>query len=96
MRASAQEWCANGLFANIKVTEEAENVIAVAQFNTNGSARVAVAERNLLGSFESMTEKMAAQRQGEKRRGLVQDGADERIAACARLSTEAAAKCESK
>lgn len=96
LRASAQDWCANGLFANIKVTEQPENVIAVAQFNTNGSHLWQMQSSNLLGSFRSLTEKMAAHAKGRNVAVSIQDGADERLAACARLSTDAAAKCEEK
>lgn len=96
LRASAQEWCANGLFANIKVTEQPENVITVAQFNTNGSQMWQMQSSNLLGSFRTLTEKMAANAKGKNVAVSIQDGADERLAACVRLSTSAAATCEAK
>lgn len=96
LRASAQEWCANGLFANIKITEAPDNVITVAQFNTNGSHMWQLQSSNLLGSFRTLTETLAAHAKGKNVAVSIQDGADERLAACARLTTDAVAMCESK
>lgn len=96
LRPSAQEWCANGLFANVKVTEQPENVITVAQFNTNGAHMWQLQSSNLLGSFRTLTEKMAANAKGRDVAVSIQDGADEGLAACARLRTDTAAICEAK
>lgn len=96
LRPSAREWCANGLFANIRITEQPENVITVAQFNTNGSHMWQLQSSNLLGSFRMLTEKIAANAGGRNVAVSIQDGADERIASCARRSTDTAATCKGK
>jgi hypothetical protein len=96
LRASARDWCANGLLALIKVTEERENLVVIVRFNPNGAHIWQLQNSNLLGSFKSLTDRMAAAANGRNIAVSIHDASDNRLAACARLSTDAAATCTSK
>lgn len=95
-RANAREWCANGLFSKIEVTEEPENVVVLATFNPNGGHVWQLQNSNLLGSFRNLTDKIAVGAKGRNVGVSIHDASDNRVAACARLNTDAAAKCDTK
>ena len=94
--ASAKQWCANGLFSRVSITGDQENVIAVAQFSTNGSQIWQIQSNGLLATFPGLTEKMVAAAGGRNVSVSVHDAADRRVAACARATTDTVAKCDLK
>jgi len=96
LKAVSKYWCAIGLFKTVHVTLDKENVITVLQFSPNGAQAWQMQSAGLLGEFRSNTDRMASAAPGKNVSVDVHDAADERVAACARLTTEAAAKCEVK
>lgn len=96
LHAAAKLWCANGLFSRVSVTGDKENVIAVAQFSANGFQIWQIQNAGLLATFPGLTERLAGAAKGRHVSVDVHDAADRRIAICARLSTDASAKCEMK
>lgn len=96
MKGAAEQWCANGLFGQVSITGDKENVIAVAQFSPNGSQIWQIQSNGLLATFPGLTEKMAAAASGRNVSVSVHDATDQRVAACARTTTDAVAKCELK
>lgn len=96
LRAAAQHWCTNGLFARVSVTGDDQHVIAVAQFSPNGAQVWQIQTSGLLPTFRGLTEQMAGAAKGRDVSISVHDAADRRVAACARVPTDAAAKCELK
>ena len=96
LKSAAKNWCAIGLFKSVNVTVDPENVIAVLQFSQNGAQAWQMQSAGLVGEFRTNTDRMALDAKGKNIAVDVHDAADKRIAACARLSTDAAAKCEVK
>ena len=96
LKAAGKQWCAIGLFKSVHVTEDPENVIAVLQFSPNGMQAWQIQSSGLVGEFRTLTDRMATDAKGRDISVDVHDAADQRLAACARLSTAAAAACEVK
>jgi hypothetical protein len=96
LRAAGAQWCAIGLFKSVHVTADPENVIAVLQFSPNGGEAWQMQSSGLINEFRTMTDRMARDAKGKSVAVDVHDAKDERIAACARLNTAAAAACEVK
>jgi hypothetical protein len=96
LKAAGQQWCAIGLFKSVHVTEDPENVIAVLQFSPNGMQAWQIQSSGLVGEFRTLTDRMATDARGRNVSVDVHDAADQRLAACARLSDAAAAACEVK
>ena len=95
-KSDAKHWCAIGLFSRVTISTKDDNVIAVLQFSQNGMQAWQMQSAGLIGEFRSNTDRMAAAAPGKNISADVHDAKDERVAACARLKTEAAAKCEVK
>lgn len=93
LRAAAQHWCTNGLFARVSVTGDDKNVIAVAQFSPNGAQVWQIQTSALLPTFRGLTEEMAAAAKGRDVSISVHDAADRRVGACARAAADKAATC---
>jgi hypothetical protein len=96
LKAAGTHWCAIGLFSRVTVSTKDDNVIAVLQFSQNGAQAWQMQNAGLIGEFRTNTDRMAAAAKGMNVAVDVHDAADKRIAACARLSTDAAAQCEEK
>jgi hypothetical protein len=96
LRAAAQNWCTNGLFARISVTGDDKHVIAVAQLSANGAQVWQIQNSGLLPTFRGLTDQMAAAAAGRDVSISVHDAADHRVGACARTPADAAAICELK
>lgn len=96
LKAAASQWCAVGLFSRVTASIEKEEVIAIVQFSQNGMQGWQMQSGGLVGEFRSLTDRMAADAAGKNIAISVQDPADRRVAACARLNTEKEAKCEAK
>ena len=96
LRAAAAQWCAIGLFSRVTISTKDDDVIAVLQFSQSGAEPWQMQSAGLIGEFRTNTDRMAANAKSKNLSVDVHDAADERIAACARLSTESAAKCEVK
>lgn len=96
LKAVSKYWCAIGLFKSVRVTIDKENVITVLQFSQNGAQAWQMQSAGLIGEFRTNTDRMASAAKGKNVSVDVHDAADKRVAACARLGTEAAAKCEEK
>ena len=96
LRASAQNWCTNGLFARVSVTGDEKHVIAVAQLSPNGAQVWQIQNSGLLPTFRGLTDQMAAAAAGRDVAISVHDAADRRVGACARALDAAAATCELK
>ena len=96
LHSAARQWCAIGLFSRVTISTKDDNLIAVLQFSQNGAQAWQMQGAGLVGELRQNTDRMAAEAKGRNISVDVHDPADERIAACARLSTEAAAKCEVK
>jgi hypothetical protein len=96
LRSAAKQWCAIGLFSRVTISTKDDDVIAVLQFSQNGAQAWQMQSAGLIGEFRTNTDRMASDAKGKNVAVDVHDAADKRIAACARLSTEAAAKCEVK
>jgi hypothetical protein len=71
-------------------------VIAGAAVSPNGAQAWQMQSSGLVGEFRMLTDRMAPAANGKNLAVDVHDAADKRIAACARLSTDAAATCEMK
>lgn len=95
-KAAGRRWCAVELFARVSVTADKDNLITVAQFSPNGAQAWQLQSTGLVGEFRMLTDRMASESSGRNVAVDVHDAADQRVAACARLSTEAAAVCEVK
>ena len=95
-KPTAQEWCANGLFARVALTSDKENVIGVAHFSANGAHVWQLQSTNLVHSFRQLTDQTAARAKGRHVSVSVQNPDETRIVVCARLSSDAAAACEAK
>ncbi len=96
LRASAQQWCAQGLFGRVSVTGDDRNVIAVAQFSATGVQTWQIQSVALLATFRGLTEQMAAAAEGRDVSVAVHDPADRRLGACARKSGEPAPTCSTQ
>ena len=96
LKAAGRQWCAIGLFKSVRVTVDPENVIAVLQLSPNGAQAWQIQSRGLVGEFRALTDRTATDAGGRNVSVDVHDAADQRVAACARLSTAAAAACEVK
>jgi len=95
-KATAQEWCANGLFARVAVTSDKENVIAVAHFSANGAHVWQLQSTNLVNSFRQLTDQIAAGANGRSVSVSVQNPDETPLVVCARLNSDSAATCEEK
>ena len=95
-KATAQEWCANGLFARVAMTSDKENVIAVAHFSANGAHVWQLQSTNLVNSFRQLTDQIAARASGRTVSVSVQNPDETRVVVCARPGGDAAAACEEK
>ena len=95
-KATAQEWCANGLFARVAVTSDKENVIAVAHFSANGVHVWQLQSTNLVNSFRQLTDQIAAGANGRSVSVSVQNPDETPLVVCARLNSDSAATCEEK
>jgi hypothetical protein len=96
LRPAAAQWCAIGLFSRVTISTKDDNVIAVLQFSANGAQAWQLQSTGLIGEFRTNTDRMAPAAVGKNISVDVHDAKDERVAACARLKTDAAAKCEVK
>ena len=96
LKSAAAHWCAIGLFSHVTLSTKDQDVIAVLQLSQNGGQAWQMQSTGLIGEFRTNTDRLAAVAKGKNVSVDVHDAKDERIAACARLSTEAAAKCEVK
>ena len=94
LRPAAAHWCAIGLFSQVTITEDKENVIAVLLFSPNGAQAWEMQSGGIINEFKSLTDRTATDSGGRNVSVDVHDAMDKRIAACARLATESAAKCE--
>ena len=95
-KSDAKQWCAIGLFSHVTISTKDDTVIAVLQFSQNGMQAWQMQSTGLIGEFRTNTDRMVTDAKGMNVSVDVHDAADQRIAACARLATEAAAKCEVK
>ena len=95
-KPTAQEWCANGLFARVALTSDEENVIGVAHFSANGAHVWQLQSSNLIHSFRQLTDHTAARASGRNVSMSVQNPDETRVVGCARLSRDSAAACEAK
>ena len=96
LKSTAKNWCAIGLFSRVTFSTKDDDVIAVLQFSQNGAQAWQMQSAGLIGEFRTNTDRMASDAEGKNISVDVHDAADKRIAACARLSTDAAATCEEK
>ena len=96
LKSAAAHWCAIGLFSHVTLSTKDQDVIAVLQLSQNGGQAWQMQSTGLIGEFRTNTDRLAAVAQGKNISVDVHDAKDERIAACARLNTDAAAKCEVK
>ena len=96
LRAAAKPWCAIGLFSRVTISAKDDDVIVVLQFSQNGAQAWQMQRAGLIEEFRTNTDRMASAATGRNVSVDVHDAADKRIAACARLSTDAAAACEVK
>ena len=94
LKTAGAHWCAIGLFSQVTITEDKENVIAVLLFSPNGSQAWQLQSGGIINEFKSLTDRTATDAGGKNVSVDVHDAMDKRIAACARLATESAAKCE--
>jgi len=95
-KPTAEEWCANGLFARVAVTSDKENVNGVAHFSANGAHVWQLQSTNLVNSFRQLTDQTAARAKGRNVSVSVQNPDETRVVVCARLSSDSAAACEAK
>jgi hypothetical protein len=96
LQSAANHWCANGLFAHVVVSGDKEHVVAVAQLSSNGAQVWQIQNAGLMATFPGLTDKMAAAAGGRSVSVSVHDAADRRVATCARMNTDAAARCDLK
>ena len=96
LKSTAKYWCAIGLFSRVTLSTKDDNLIAVLQFSQNGAQAWQMQSAGLIGEFRTNTDRMASNAKGKNVSVDVHDAADKRVAACARLSTDAAAKCEER
>ena len=96
LRVAARQWCAIGLFSRVTISTKDDDVIAVLQFSQSGGQAWQMQSAGLIGEFRTNTDRMASDAKSKNVSVDVHDPADKRIAACARLSTDAAAACEVK
>ena len=96
LKAAAAQWCAIGLFRSVSITEDTENVIAVMQLSINGADAWKMQSSGLLLEFRTLTDRMATDAKGKNVAVDLHGADDKRIAACARLTADAMAKCEQK
>ena len=71
-------------------------MIAVLQFSPNGGEAWQIQSSGLINEFRTMTDRMARDAKGKNVSVDVHDAKDERVAACARRTTDAGAACEEK
>jgi hypothetical protein len=95
-KATAEEWCDNGLFARVAVTSDEANVIAVAHFSANGAHVWQLQSTNLVNSFRQLTDQIASRAKGRSVSVSVQNPDETRLVVCARHSGDSAAACEEK
>ena len=96
LKQAAKYWCAIGLFSRVSLAIKDKDLIAVLLLSPNGGQAWQMQSAGLIGDFRTNTDRLAAAAPGKNISVDVHDASDKRIAACARLTTEAAAKCEAK
>ena len=96
LKAAARRWCAIGLFGRVTIAIEKDDVLTVVQLSQNGAQAWQMQSTGLIGDFRTLTDRMASDVAGKNVSVDVHDAADNRVGACARLSTDAAAACELK
>ena len=96
LKSAGKYWCAIGLFSRVTLSTKDDNLIAVLQFSQNGAQAWQMQSAGLIGEFRTNTDRMASNAKGKNVSVDVHDAADKRVAACARLSADAAAKCEER
>ena len=96
LKVVGRQWCAIGLFKSVTVSTDPENLIAVVQFSPNGAQAWQIQSSGLINEFQTMTVRTAMNAGGKNVSVDVHDPADKRVAACARLASDAAAKCEER
>ena len=96
LKAAAAQWCALELFSQVTVSTKDQDAIAVVLFSQNGAQVWQMQSGGLMNDFRSLTDRLAADAKGMNVAVDVHGADDTRIAACARLVTDAAAACEAK
>ena len=94
LKAVAQHWCDNGLVSKVAVTVDEKNVITVIHFSPNGAQTFQLQSTSIVSTFRTLTEQMAGASPGRDISVAVQGSNDQRIAACARRTTDKSATCE--
>jgi hypothetical protein len=94
LKSVAQHWCDNGLVSKVAVTVDEKNVIAVIHFSPNGAQTFQLQSASIVNAFRTLTEEMAGAAPGRDISVAVQGSADQRVAACARRTTDKSATCE--
>jgi hypothetical protein len=94
LKAVAQHWCDNGLVSKVAVTVDDKNVITVIHFSPNGAQTFQLQSASIVHTFRTLTEEMAGASPGRDISVAVQGSNDQRIAACARRTTDKSATCE--
>jgi hypothetical protein len=93
---AGKRWCADGLFVRAAITGDDKDVIAVMQFTPNGAQTWELQSGLLMGEFANLTNQVAADAPGKNISIDLHDAADRRVGACARKTTDKAAKCGTK
>jgi len=94
LKAVAQHWCNNGLVSKVAVTVDEKNVVTVIHFSPNGAQTFQLQSASIVNTFRTLTEEMAGAAPGRDISVAVQGPADQRVAACARRTTDKSATCE--
>ena len=82
------------MFSRVTISTKDDDVIVVLQFSQNGAQAWQMQSSGLIGEFRTNTDRMASDAKSMNVAVDVHDPADKRIAACARLTTDPAARCE--
>ena len=96
LKSVAKYWCAIGLFSRVTISTKDDNLIAVLQFSQNGAQAWQMQSAGLIGEFRQNTDRMASNAKGKNVSVDVHDASDQRVAVCARRTTDAVAACEEK
>ncbi|HEX6163992.1 MAG TPA: hypothetical protein VFZ31_11530 [Vicinamibacterales bacterium] len=94
LKTAGAHWCGMGLFSQVTITEDKENVIAVLLFSPNGAQAWQMQSGGIINEFKQLTDRTATDAGGRNVAVDVHDSMDKRIATCARLSGDASATCE--
>ena len=96
LKSAGAYWCAIGLFAQVNITEDEKNVIAVMQFSPNGAQAWQLQSTGLINEFRTLTDRLATAAGGRSVSVDVHNSIDKRIAVCARVPGSEMAACEEK